>query len=117
MNRGTVEKVCEAKLVSVSREGWILVDHNGLILASAKSKKERVAWQKIHDDFWSMRRKKVMERDGFRCVYCSSPFRLEVDHIKNRSVGGTHNMTNLQVLCNFCHMSKTNLQGAWKPAR
>lgn len=65
----------------------------------------------------------VMARDGRRCVLCgfvefppgtirplSEPLHLlEVDHIISRRNGGSHHPDNLQVLCNRCNSSKSNL--------
>lgn len=81
----------------------------------AKGKKESEVFKKLHDLFWEWRRKQILERDKFKCVKCGSPFGISVDHIKNRSAGGTHNSLNLQVLCMLCHTEKTALKGVWRP--
>jgi hypothetical protein len=64
-------------------------------------------------------RRKVMERDGFKCVDCGrSPQNdsncvLHVDHRKAVSEGGTNCMENLQTLCDWCNLGKkTDLD--WK---
>ena len=57
-------------------------------------------------------RKKVLLRDGHRCVDCGAnpatdPFvTLEVDHRVPVSKGGTNDMTNLQTLCWACNRGK-----------
>jgi len=75
--------------------------------------KDSIVIAKLHDEFWKKRRLEVFSRDKFRCVQCSSPFRIECDHIQNRSQGGTHSMDNLQTLCHNCHYHKTNVLGKW----
>ena len=40
------------------------------------------------------------------CAYCGDTERLEVDHIKPWSKGGTHTRTNLQALCCRCNRIK-----------
>lgn len=55
---------------------------------------------------WTSLRKKVLKRDGYRCVKCKRPA-SEVDHIINVASGGTDDMTNLQSLCTECHQVKS----------
>jgi hypothetical protein len=47
-----------------------------------------------------------MERGGHRCALCQSTMRLEIDHIIPMSGGGTHDPSNLQVLCGPCNITK-----------
>lgn len=52
-------------------------------------------------------RQKIIERDGFRCVYCGDedgPF--EVDHKVPVSKGGTDDEENLCCACQDCNRSK-----------
>ena len=48
---------------------------------------------------WNSLREEVLRRDGYRCVECGSNVLLEVDHIREVSKGGTHEMSNLRTLC------------------
>ena len=41
-----------------------------------------------------------------RCLFCGSTERLEVDHIKPVSKGGTNDLRNLQCLCAPCNRKK-----------
>lgn len=54
-------------------------------------------------------RKKILNRDHFTCQECKIKFEpnyLEIDHIVSREKGGTHEDSNLQVLCIKCHRIK-----------
>ena len=55
-------------------------------------------------------RYEVLKRDG-RCLLCGATpqdERLEVDHIKPRSMGGGNGADNLQTLCGRCNRGKSN---------
>ena len=57
---------------------------------------------------WKAIRRKVFERDGWRCRQCGKAGRLEVDHIKPVSEGGSKfDMENLRTLCRGCHIELT----------
>jgi len=118
MNRRYVERVTECQIRFLGEAGW------GLFSADAetplfveKGRKEAKVFEALEKAFWKMRKAEVLKRDGYRCVACVSPFKLSVDHIINRSQGGTHNRGNLQTLCDRCHYAKTNLMGRWSKAR
>jgi len=54
---------------------------------------------------------RVMERDGYRCVYCgatSKEARLQVDHIVPVARGGTSDSTNLVTACFDCNNGKSD---------
>lgn len=51
-------------------------------------------------------RRKVFERDAYRCVHCGDHIDLTVDHIHPESKGGTLDMDNLQTLCRPCNCRK-----------
>jgi hypothetical protein len=53
----------------------------------------------------------VLERDGYRCVYCGRSSRetaLEVDHIRPRARGGSDHPTNLVTACVACNGGKSD---------
>lgn len=54
---------------------------------------------------------KVWNRDGGRCVKCSSNQKLEFDHIIPFSKGGANTYRNLQLLCEKCNRMKSNKIG------
>ena len=63
------------------------------------------------------RRKLVMERDEYQCVFCWAEDDLTLDHIIPISRGGTNALDNLQVLCRRCNQWKGSrlLESASKP--
>ncbi|MFM0243652.1 HNH endonuclease [Paraburkholderia sediminicola] len=57
---------------------------------------------------WDAIRKRIRERDGYRCRRCSVAVRTGVvDHVKPLEHGGTNEDGNLQLLCVECHRKKT----------
>lgn len=59
---------------------------------------------KISRSLW----KRVMERDGYRCVTCDSHIDLCCDHIVPESKGGPTAFENLQAMCRPCNSRKGN---------
>lgn len=69
---------------------------------------------------WRRLRRRILERDGYRCRACGRPGRLEVDHVVPVSRGGGDDPANLQALCRTCHIDKTageNQSGGADPER
>jgi 5-methylcytosine-specific restriction protein A len=61
---------------------------------------------------WEAIRKRVLKRDKWRCVLCKAPLfakgsKPNVDHIVDKSSGGTNEDSNLRTLCPSCHSSRT----------
>lgn len=57
---------------------------------------------------WRHVRRRVLERDGYRCTCCGKAGRLEVDHIVGlERDGAAYDPGNLQTLCRGCHIAKT----------
>ena len=70
---------------------------------SIKMKKERIPLNL---------RKRVIERDGYFCVYCDEDLHqgeIHLDHIIPESQGGSTTYENLQVTCRTCNLSKSVL--------
>lgn len=62
-----------------------------------------VGWR---SDDWEERKKRVLQRDLYRCCLCGSelsPGRGTTHHIKKLDKGGNNHLTNLAGLCNDCH--------------
>lgn len=60
-------------------------------------------------------RDRVFARDGYRCVYCASPFpaeQLSLDHVQPRMRGGDNSEGNLVTACRACNTRKGSLP-AW----
>ncbi len=51
-------------------------------------------------------RTRVLDRDGWQCVYCGSKKDLQIDHIIPFSRGGATTFENLEVLCGECNKKK-----------
>jgi 5-methylcytosine-specific restriction endonuclease McrA len=50
--------------------------------------------------------KRVLERDGWRCLKCGSLENLQVHHRVKRSQLGNDTLDNLVTLCAYCHMAE-----------
>ena len=48
----------------------------------------------------------VRKRDHQTCLCCGKATGLQVDHIRSRYAGGTHDLANLQLLCKVCNSMK-----------
>lgn len=54
-------------------------------------------------------RKRVIERDGYHCVYCDDDLtkaEIHMDHVIPESQGGPTTYDNLQVTCRKCNLAK-----------
>lgn len=57
------------------------------------------------------KRKKVLEKNDYKCVFCKRgppEVKLHIDHIIPVSKGGTNDLSNLQVTCASCNLTKSN---------
>ena len=73
---------------------------------------------KIDNRRWTALRRRVFERDGYRCRSCGKAGRLEADHIKPLHKGGRpYDPANLQTLCRTCHIRKTADENRHDPER
>jgi hypothetical protein len=60
---------------------------------------------------WDERRRQVLERDGYACQRCGATDRsLHVHHVTPISEGGSHDLTNLETLCERCHADEHPVQ-------
>jgi len=54
-------------------------------------------------------RRRIIERDGLRCVYCDEDLcdsEIHMDHVIPESQGGATTYHNLQVTCRKCNLAK-----------
>jgi 5-methylcytosine-specific restriction endonuclease McrA len=72
----------------------------GPISPSLRQKQPRL---KLTKEEYEIIRKRVLERDGWRCQECGSTQNLHVHHMKPRSQLGGDTMDNLITLCADCH--------------
>lgn len=65
---------------------------------------------------WRRKRDAAMARDKFMCQPCQRAGRItladEVDHIIPQAEGGTDDPSNLQAICEGCHVEKTKAEAA-----
>ena len=59
-------------------------------------------------------RQGVYESDGWKCRFCNGTYLLHLHHIKYRSEGGTHDLSNLITLCATCHETVHSDKGLWQ---
>lgn len=62
------------------------------------------------DRAWRALRRKVLERDGWRCTKCGRAGKLEVDHRVPVHEGGADTMQNCRALCRTCHIDRHRRQ-------
>ena len=72
---------------------------------------------KCKRDVSGSQRKRVLRRDGYRCVVCGSTQDLEVDHRRALQNGGDNRLSNLATLCHECHVIKTKMDGSLRRKR
>lgn len=99
--KAVIEKAEEGRFVRTSSG----VDMFPWPLVIRLAKFVQVAYDKIHGPLpWTKRR--VLERDGHRCGYCSSMQAHTVDHIKPRAQGGKSTWLNTVAACQSCNGRK-----------
>ena len=61
---------------------------------------------------WPQFRKMIFERDGWRCVNCGKPGKLECAHIVDVQVDPSRELdpSNARALCRECHLAETRQQ-------
>lgn len=98
------EKRIRKKKEKLKREVIENLSESGLINRDDYiTKKREPIPQDVQDKVWN--------RDGGRCVKCSSNENLEFDHIIPFSKGGSNTYRNLQLLCQKCNREKSNKIG------
>ena len=60
---------------------------------------------------WQTIRRRILDRDGWRCQVCGLAGRMEVDHVSRLADGGhPTDPANLQAICRVCHIQKTRAE-------
>jgi hypothetical protein len=78
----------------------VIVDSRDMPPAAPMKPKREAIPRAVQREIW--------QRDGGRCVECSSRELLCFDHIVPFSRGGSNTMRNIQLLCERCNLSKGN---------
>ena len=62
---------------------------------------------------WARTRRRILDRDKWRCVECGAAARLQIDHVLREKAGGARfDEGNLQALCGKCHRTKTSRENS-----
>lgn len=69
-----------------------------------KSAGSTTAWRKL--------RKRILERDQYICQYCGNEADT-VDHVIERSKGGTDSLDNLVAACRRCNFGRVGSRGGF----
>ena len=59
--------------------------------------------RQLYSDNWDTIRKRVYQRDGYRCVMCGKKGKLHAHHIVPVRISKDNSMNNLVSVCNECH--------------
>lgn len=104
-------------------EGWRILTHNdsselkpGQYLLSEPPPKQ----VKFTRNISAKLRAEVLDRNGFTCQGCGltpgdidpytdRPVRLHIGHIKDKSLGGKDELSNLRALCSTCNQGAKNI--------
>ena len=73
-----------------------------------KSNRNAYANKRKHEEYYN----EVLERDGYKCVYCNVDLKTVDFHIDHRipiNDGGSNNISNLQATCVTCNLYKNTL--------
>lgn len=112
-------------------EGWPILSHNDsselkpgqYMLKHKPDHKERPQFARTIS---TKLRAEVLDRNGFTCQMCGltpgetdpatgRPVRLHIGHIKDKSLGGEDELSNLRALCSTCNQGAKNIT-AEKPS-
>ena len=71
------------------------------LLVSSHNRKQRIQIPR-----YKIILNKLLNKYNFKCIYCKSTENLTIDHILPICRGGTHDFSNLQILCKSCNSKK-----------
>jgi 5-methylcytosine-specific restriction endonuclease McrA len=64
---------------------------------------QKKASDRTKERAWQTVRQTVLLRDHYRCRSCGTPEKVDVHHIRFRSMGGEDSPRNTCALCRVCH--------------
>jgi len=73
------------------------------VKANKKSKTNERKRTKLYTENWDVIRKRVYQRDGYRCVMCGKKGKLHAHHIIPVRISKDNSLNNLVSVCNKCH--------------
>ncbi len=79
---------------------------NAILLKTPRLRLDSESYRELH--------RLVLQRDGWRCQFCSSMQNLQVHHLKYRSQSGGDEEQNLITLCAECHEQMHRKANGWK---
>lgn len=108
-------------------EGWPIITHNDSATLKPgeyilQSKPEQTKDVRFARNISAKVRAQVLDRNGFTCQMCGlTPMdidsatkrkvRLHIGHIKDKSLGGLDDLSNLKTLCSTCNQGAKNITG------
>lgn len=115
LNEGTCRNIREAvKMVAAKRREWVAEETrcHAEWLRTGTRPQSKFDFQTLDVN------KKHVRSLGLPCRYCGTPNARSVDHVRPRSQGGTHRLSNLVPACMPCNLAKNDrTPGQWKRAR
>ena len=109
------------------QEGWLIVTHNDTTDLKPgeyilREKPQNPYSVKFASGISTKLRAEVLDRNGFTCQMCGltpgdidsatgRKVRLHIGHIKDKSLGGKDELSNLRALCSTCNQGAKNITG------
>lgn len=103
------EKWCEGCKSLLPRKDFYMDRGHSAYLCKECSWSQRVYVAKRRREAWQHGMERVAQTSANLCVKCWSPLgEWEADHIVPRSLGGSDDVSNLQIMCIRCNRTKSN---------
>lgn len=59
----------------------------------------------------------LLKKHNHKCAQCGTKKNLQIDHVTARTLGGTNDIDNLQILCGGCNRKKGGRKSPGSPVR
>lgn len=93
----------DIEVYTVGARSFALGLHNGQVFVQAEGRAEHVALDELVRLHYKKTSRKVMEKQGWKCLHCGATAPLQDDHIRPRSQGRSDAEQNQRALCADCH--------------